>query len=101
MELTTLTIILLGERTSKEVSVLQTGEFSINKTQSNIYPAVLLASDLLMVFNTISIWMDLCTDLMRSLSWILTMFGVVSPDLCLQPARTIVPGVSYDISYQF
>ena len=39
---------------------------------------------------------DLCMDLMGSGSWILTIMisVVIIPDLCLQPARTTVPGVS-------
>ena len=46
--------------------------------------------------------MDLCTDLMGSGSWILTIFCVmVSPGLCFQPARTTVPEVSYVISFEF
>ena len=61
---------------------------------------MLLASDLMLVLGTFFMNLDLCTDLMSSGSWILKI-SVVYPDLCLQPARTIVPGVSYDISYQF
>ena len=42
---------------------------------------------------------NLCTDPMGSWSWILTMMSVmVGPDLCLQPARTTVPGVSCQLS---
>ena len=48
-----------------------------------------------------SMKMDLCTDLMGCWSWILTMICVLcllqifGPDLCLRPARIIVPVVSY------
>ena len=52
--------------------------------------------------------MDLCTDLMGSGSWILifpsfiVVFAVVfAPDLCLQPARTIVPEVSYFVIIKY
>ena len=52
--------------------------------------------------------MDLCTDLMGSGSWILTIICVsltvvlilIWPDLSLQPARTTVPGVSYQLFVQ-
>ena len=56
-------------------------------------------------FCTCLMMMDLCTDLMGSGSWILTMISVFwavlviwPPDLCFQPARTIVPGVSCQLS---
>ena len=67
-------------------------------------------TEIVLITNATTIWtylwmclmmMDPCTDLMASGSWILTDCVVVAADLCLQPARTIVPGVSYDISYQF
>ena len=44
--------------------------------------------------------MDLYSDPMGCGSWILTFPPIsvlVTPDLCLQPARTIVPGVSSDL----
>ena len=51
---------------------------------------------------TTLLMMDLCTDLMGSGSWILTIISVVIcrgySDLCLEPARTTVPGVSYQSS---
>ena len=67
-----------------------------------LYPAVLLFLGMMMN----NLWsclmrMDLCTDLTGSGSLILTMVSVVAlsgVDLCLQPARTTVPGVSHQLS---
>ena len=38
---------------------------------------------------------DLCTDLMESWSWILTICSVTTLDLCSPPARITVLGVSH------
>ena len=68
-----------------------------------LYPAVLLLLGILRMDNLWSclMRMDLCTDLTGSGSWTLTTICVVAlggPDLCLQPARTTVPGVSHQLS---
>ena len=52
------------------------------------------------MFTNFGMRRDLCTDLMASGSWILTMISALMLALCLQPARIIVPEVSYHISFQ-
>ena len=106
MELTTLTIISLGEvMTYKEAFVRQTGEFKLEQDHNymthlyQLYPAVLLPIMLAPYLFTGGMRRGLCTDLMGSGSWILTLMTVGAADLCLQPARTTVPGVSDQSSF--